>query len=67
MAMTLRLSEEEAAILRDLAEAEHRSMNDVVVLAIRDRAARRVGREASTEAIARLIERDRDLLDRLAK
>ncbi|WP_421735439.1 DUF1778 domain-containing protein [Cellulomonas sp.] len=67
MALTLRLSDEDTQLLREQAELEHRSMNDVVVLAIRDRAARHVRAESDRDAIARLIERDRALLDLLAQ
>ena len=38
MAMTLRLSDEETALLRRQAEREGRSMHEVVRLAIRERA-----------------------------
>ncbi|HYO18509.1 MAG TPA: DUF6290 family protein [Dermatophilaceae bacterium] len=37
MAMTLRLSDEESALLRHQAEVEHRSMHEVVRLAVLDR------------------------------
>ena len=67
MALTLRLSDEDTQLLRDQAALEHRSMNDVVVLAIRDRAARHLRAESDREAIARLVERDRALLGLLAR
>ena len=40
MAMTLRLTDEETEILRALAEREHRSMQEVVRLAVLERAER---------------------------
>lgn len=37
--LTLRLDDETLSVLREQAQLEHRSMNDVTVLAIRDRVA----------------------------
>ena len=65
--ITLRLDEDTAQALREQAELEHRSMNDVVILAIRDRAAFSARREQRTEIIGRLIEDNRELLARLAR
>ena len=42
MAMTLRLTDEETALLREQAEREGRSMHEVVRLAIRERIARQI-------------------------
>ncbi len=67
MAMTLRLSDEETELLRQQAEREHRSMQEVVRLAILDR----VKRDSRSEWIAanteRIMEEDADLLRRLAQ
>jgi uncharacterized protein (DUF1778 family) len=65
--LTLRLDDDTAQILRQQAEIEHRSMNDVAILAIRDRAAFTVRREQRTQLIAHLIEDNRELLAKLAK
>lgn len=65
--MTLRLDDETAEALRVVAAAEHRSKNDVVLLAIRDRAAKTVRREQRSAAIGELIDENRELLDRLAR
>jgi len=67
MAMTLRLSDEETEILRALAEREHRSMQEVVRLAVLDRAAR-AGREVERDEVLDWAEsRYATLLDRLSQ
>jgi uncharacterized protein (DUF1778 family) len=67
MAMTLRLTDEETDLLRALAEREHRSMHEVVRLAVLDRA-RRAGHEAERDEVLDWAEeRYADLLDRLSK
>lgn len=67
MAMTLRLTDEETELLRALAEREHRSMHEVVRLAVLDRASR-AGREAERdEVLDRAEERYAALLDRLSR
>lgn len=58
MAMTLRLTEEETERLREQAEREHRSMHEVVRLAIRDRVDRS-RRSAEIVAAGRVV-RERD-------
>jgi len=65
MAMNLRLSDEEAELLRRTAEMEHRSMNDVVRLAILDYAQRRSHREQVHSTASEEIERWGELLDKL--
>jgi len=63
----IRLSDEEHEELRQLAEAEHRSMQDVAKLAIRERATRSHRRSAVHDALTEIIERDAELLRRLAQ
>lgn len=65
--LTLRLDDETLAVLREQAQREHRSMNDVTVLAIRDRAAATGRRAERSTIIGELIEQNRELLDRLSK
>ena len=67
MAMTLRLTDEETELLRALADREHRSMHEVVRLAVLDRAAR-TGREVERDQVLDWAEeRYAELLDRLAQ
>jgi predicted transcriptional regulator len=67
MAMTLRLSDDETEILRALAEREHRSMQEVVRLAVLDRAAR-AGHEVERDEVLDWAEsRYTALLDRLSQ
>ena len=63
MAMTLRLTEEQAAALRRTAEREGRSMHEVAVLAISEYVTKRDRRR--DELIAKIMEEDRGALDRL--
>ena len=63
MAMTLRLTAEETEQLRLTAEAESRSMQEVAREAIRDYTGRHVARRG--EALARIVQQDTDLLERL--
>lgn len=65
--LTLRLDDETLAVLREQAQLEHRSMNDVTVLAIRDRAAATSRRDERSRIIGGLIDSNRELLDRLSK
>ena len=60
MAMTLRLSEEESDLLRHQAELEHRSMHEVVRLAVLDRI------EATTRT-AQIRELTREVMSRDAE
>ena len=67
MAMTLRLTDEETDILRALAEREHRSMQEVVRLAVLDRAAR-AGHETERDEVLDWAEdRYAALLERLSQ
>jgi len=63
MAMTLRLTEEQTAELRRTAEREGRSMHEVAVIAIGEYVSKRERRR--DELIARIIDEDREALDRL--
>jgi len=63
MAMTLRLTDEETEQLRLTTEAENRSMQEVAREAIRDYTGRHTARRA--EALARIVQEDSALLDRL--
>lgn len=65
MAMTLRLSDEEADALRAQAERENRSMQEVAREAIRVYVSRRV--QLREQALRHIVDEDRDLLARLAK
>lgn len=65
MAMTLRLNDEETEALRQKATDEGRSMQDVAKAAIN-----RYTKEedlAFRNMVAEIVERDRELLDRLAQ
>jgi predicted transcriptional regulator len=65
MAMTLRLSDEETALLRRQAEREGRSMHEVVRLAIQERIARQDHADRVQRAARRVATRHREILDRL--
>jgi predicted transcriptional regulator len=65
MAMTLRLTDEETALLRRQAEREGRSMHEVVRLAIQERIARQDHTERVQEAARRVVTRHNEILDRL--
>lgn len=65
MAMTLRLTDEEARALREYAESAGRSMQDVAREAIRDFVTERVKRRAAI--LTRIVEEDAELLDLLAE
>lgn len=65
MAMTLRLTEAETQALRETAEREHRSMQEVARGAIREYVSRRT--HVRDEAIARIAREDAALIDRLGK
>ena len=64
MAMTLRLTTEEAAALRETAQREHRSMQDVARAAIAEYVARRAHRRS--EHLAVILAEDAELIERLA-
>jgi predicted transcriptional regulator len=65
MAMTLRLSDEETALLRRQAEREGRSMHEVVRLAIQELIARQEHADRVQRAARRVAEQHREILDRL--
>jgi hypothetical protein len=65
MAMTLRLTDEEMALLREQAEREGRSMHEVVRLAIQERIARQNHSDRVLAAIRRIGPRNTEILDRL--
>ena len=65
MAMTLRLSDEETALLRRQAEREGRSMHEVVRLAIQERIAREDHEDRVQRAARRVATQHREILDRL--
>jgi predicted transcriptional regulator len=66
MAMTLRLSDEETALLRRQAEREGRSMHEVVRLAIQERIARQEHSDRVRRAARRVATAHREILDRLS-
>ena len=63
MAMTLRLTDEQAAALRATAEREGRSMHETVVIAIDEYTSRRDRKR--DEILDRVFVQDAQLLDRL--
>ena len=65
MAMTLRLTDEETALLRRQAKREGRSMHEVVRLAIQERISRQGHTERVRLAARRVATRHREILDRL--
>lgn len=67
MAMTLRLTDDEAEALRMQAEIEHRSMQDVAREAVREYVARHAHLARVDEALNVLTPRYAELLDRLGK
>lgn len=67
MAMNLRLDDEDSALLKVLAEAEHVSLHEAALRAIR-RSARDVAHaERVREAGAEMLDRWGDVLDRLGR
>jgi len=67
MAMTLRLTDEETEILRALAEREHRSMHEVVRLAVLERAERSAHESERDEVLDWAETRYASLLERLSQ
>lgn len=65
MAMTLRLTDAEQAALRETAEREHRSMQEVAREAIRAYTSQRS--RLRDELLAQIVSEDANLLDRLGK
>lgn len=67
MAMTLRLSSEDEAVLAQLAEAQGVSKQEATVRAIRESAQRRLHEHAVARSSQRVRERYADVLDRLGR
>jgi predicted transcriptional regulator len=67
MAMTLRLSDEQTAALRERAEVEHRSMQQVVLTAVDEYLARTSRAERIKQVSAKYADRYGDLLRRLGE
>ena len=67
MAMTLRLTEEETEALRRQAEREHRSMQEVVRLAVLDRISSSERTALMRDIADEIMERDAEALRRLAE
>jgi predicted transcriptional regulator len=67
MAMTLRLTDEEQAALRERAEAEGISMQEAARQAVRDYVARGRHRERVSSAADRITEAHADALERLGR
>ena len=65
--LTVRLDDETLAALRRQAEIEHRSMNEVTVLAIQDRAAAVTRRAERRAVIGGLLGGNRELLGKLSR
>jgi len=65
MAMTLRLTDEENARLDELAEAEGRSKQEIVRLALADRWSRLQKEQQLGEVLRRVLPRYSGLLDRI--
>jgi len=65
--MTLRLTEEETEALRRQAEREHRSMQEVVRLAVLDRIEHMDRTERIRETTEYVLQRDAEALRRLAE
>ena len=65
MAMTLRLSDEENLRLAELAEAEGRSKQEIMRLALADRWARLQKEQQLAEVLSRVLPRYQGLLDRI--
>jgi predicted transcriptional regulator len=63
--MTLRLTDEETAALREYARATGRSMQDVARQAVRDYVLERTSRRE--EILRRIVTEDAELLDLLSK
>jgi predicted transcriptional regulator len=65
MAMTLRLTDEENDHLSELAEAEGRSKQEIIKLALADRWARLQKEQQLGEVLSRVLPRYRGLLERI--
>lgn len=65
--MTLRLSDEETALLREQAELEHRSMHEVARLAVLERIAQTRRSDAVRSITREVLQRDAEALRLLAE
>jgi predicted transcriptional regulator len=65
--LTVRLDDDLAADTEALARAEGKSLNETVKLALSEAVERRRNDPAFTDHVRRIIEQDRELLERLAK
>lgn len=65
MAFILHTTEVEDAMLTEMAEREHRSRNEIVLLAIRERAGRLSKSTRTRAALDRIEKRDAEALDLL--
>ena len=67
MTRTIELPDELAAALREIAAAEHRSVQQTLVLAAQEYVERSRLRSRVRDSGRRIIEQDKELLDRLAQ
>ena len=67
MALTLRLTAEQDAQLTEMAARENRSKNEMVAIAIEERAARINRSQRTRAAFDRVLERDAEALDLLSQ
>lgn len=67
MTRTIELPDELAAALKEVAAAEHRSVQQTLVLAAEEYVERHKLRSRVRESGRRIIEQDKELLDRLAQ
>jgi len=67
MTRTIELPDDLAAALKDVATAEHRSVQQTLVLAAQEYVERHKLRSRVRESGRKIIEQDRELLDRLAQ
>ena len=65
--LTVRLDDDLAADTEALARAEGKSLNETVKLALNEAVERRRSDPAFTDRVRRIIEQDRELLERLTK
>ncbi len=67
MTRTIELPDDLAAALKEVATAEHRSVQQTLVLAAQEYVERHKLRSRVRESGRKIIEQDRELLDRLAQ
>ena len=67
MALTLRLTAEQDAQLTEMAARENRSKNEIVAIAIEERAVRLDRSQRTRAAFDRVLERDAEALDLLSQ